>query len=202
MKAYLTGSRELGELRSFEWYYLWNLCDRTPIRLRGHEKAVMCLAFHPDGNRMISGGVDGTVRVWDLAVRRAVHVLPGTGSVVHCVAFSPDGRWMAAGDAAGGLRLREVDTGRERDLVGHGGGLRSVAFSPDNIHLLSCEAGGLIVQWNVRSGEREFDLRHVHQEKGVAPIVVTGGPQLLKARSRPTVQTAKRSYPRGRTSGC
>ena len=40
------------------------------------------------------------------------------------------------------------------------------------------EAGGLIVQWDVRTGEREFDLRHRHQEEGVAPGVVgTNGPE-------------------------
>ncbi len=78
LKAYRTGPRALGDLRGFEWYYLANLCDRTPIRLLGHEKAVICVAFHPDGNRVVSGGADGTVRVWDLTGRRASR-LPGHG---------------------------------------------------------------------------------------------------------------------------
>ncbi len=202
LKVYRVGPREQGDLRGFEWHYLWNLCDRTPIRLRGHEKAVICVAFHPDGKRVVSGGVDGTVRVWDLTGRRAVHVFPGTGVVVHCVAVSPNGRWLAAGDAAGGLRLWELEKGQERALLGHEIGLRSVVFSPDNIHLLSCDAGGLIVQWDVRTGEREFDLHHVHQEEGVAPGRAARTARSPSAsRSRPTLRTAKRSYPWGRTSG-
>ncbi len=83
---------------------------------------------------MVSGVEEGTVRVWDLASRRALHVFPGTGGVIHCVAVSPDGQWLAAGDAAGGLRLWELDTGRERALTGHKGVLPSVAFSPDRLH--------------------------------------------------------------------
>ncbi len=132
------------------------------------------MAFHPDGKRVVSGGVDGTMRVWDLSSGQAIREFPGKGGPVHCVAVSPDGRWLAAGDAAGGLRLWELETFRERALRGHESGLRSVAFSPGRYsrHLLSCDAGGLIVQWDLRSGEREFPpLRHRHQEEGVAPGV-------------------------------
>ena len=178
LKAYLTGPRALAELRSFEWYYLTNLCDRSPIRLRGHEKAVICLAFHPDGNRMASGGTDGTVRVWDLASRRAIQVIRGTGGPIHAVAFSPDGRWLASGDARGGLRLRDLETGGERVLAGHDSGLWSLAFSPrDSRHLLSADARGLILQWGVESGGIEFRLFHSEQEEPPAPIVVGKGPQ-------------------------
>jgi len=88
---------------------------------------------------------------------------------------------LAAGDAGDGLRLWELETVRERALTGHGNGLQSVAFSPDSRHLLSCDAGGLIVQWNVTTGEREFDLRHRGQEGGVAPdVVVANGQELLR----------------------
>ena len=151
------------DLRGFEWYYLTKLCDQTPIRLLGHDKAVMCVAFHSDGNRIVSGGVDGTVRIWDLAGRRAIRIFDGARGAVHCVAVSPDGRWLAAGDAKGGLRLWEFATGKVRGLRGHQSRLSSVAFSPDSRHLLSAEAAGLIVQWDAGTGEYEFDLSQTQQ---------------------------------------
>src|SRR5262249_28653679 len=124
LKVYQTGPKALTGLRGFEWYYLANLCDQTPMRLRGHQKAVICVAFHPDGNRVASGAADGTVRVWDLARSGPPRVFPGKGGSVHCVAISPDGRWLAAGDAGGSVRLWELETERERFLAGHESGLR------------------------------------------------------------------------------
>ncbi len=50
-------------------------------------------------------------------------------------------------------------------MAGHKSGLRSVAFSArrDSLHLLSCDVGGLIAQWDVGTGKRDFDLLHRHE---------------------------------------
>ncbi len=98
---------------------------------------------------MVSGGEDGSVRVWDLSSRRELYKFTGKGGSVHAVAVSPDRRWLAAGDAGGGLRLWSLKTHQERALTGHQSGIRSVAFSPDGRRLLSCRRGRRIVQWNV-----------------------------------------------------
>ena len=80
LETYRTGPRALADLRGFEWYYLANLCDPALVRLRGHRRAVICVAFHPDGNRLVSGGSDGTVRVWDRAGRPGLACLRGRGT--------------------------------------------------------------------------------------------------------------------------
>jgi WD40 repeat protein len=46
---------------------LWRASDGYPIsRLLGHTMSVNALAFSPDGKNIISGGHDGTIRVWGI----------------------------------------------------------------------------------------------------------------------------------------
>jgi serine/threonine protein kinase len=51
------------KLRGFEWGSLWRLCDGELPTLRGHTKAVTCVAYSPDGLRLASASGDKTVKV-------------------------------------------------------------------------------------------------------------------------------------------
>ena len=46
---------------------LWDLATgREGGRCKGHEGWVGCLAVSPDGSILASGGVDGSVRLWEM----------------------------------------------------------------------------------------------------------------------------------------
>jgi WD40 repeat protein len=46
---------------------LWRASDGYPLsRLLGHTMSIEALAFSPDGKKLISGGYDGTIRVWGI----------------------------------------------------------------------------------------------------------------------------------------
>src|SRR5215510_13908435 len=42
------------DMRGFEWYYLWRLCHRDLLTLKGHGDVVRSVAFSPDGRRLAS----------------------------------------------------------------------------------------------------------------------------------------------------
>lgn len=89
---------------------LWNATDGALIReMPGHERDVYCVAFHPDGNSLLSGDLMGKLKKWDVATgdlaaefdASALHSYNGGQQVdfggVRGIAASPDGRYLSAG---------------------------------------------------------------------------------------------------------
>lgn len=76
-----------------------------PIVLRGHADAVTSIAFSPDGRRIVSGGRDGTLRVWDTATGQETFAFSAHADGVTCVAFSHDGHRVASAGGEGTVRI-------------------------------------------------------------------------------------------------
>jgi WD40 repeat protein len=62
-------------------------------KLVGHRREVRTVVYAPDG-RLVSGGADKRVIVWDSASREAVETIKA-GGVVYATAVSPDGKRLA-----------------------------------------------------------------------------------------------------------
>src|SRR5262249_9354772 len=65
---------------------------RLVCECRGHTDVVQCLAFCPDGSRLISGSTDQTIKVWELVGGQETLALREHSGPIRGLAFSPDGR--------------------------------------------------------------------------------------------------------------
>lgn len=109
------------------------------ISTDGHQGAITCLCFSLCGRRILTGGADATLRLWDLEEGRAIRTFTGHRDRVHSVSLSGDGRLALSAsftpysrDSDNSLRLWDVESGTcLRIIEGRAEGATSVALSAD-----------------------------------------------------------------------
>jgi WD40 repeat protein len=78
--------------------------------LQGHTDYVNAVAISPDGNRIVSGSDDETVRVWDMQTGEGVGApFRGHTGPVRSVAISPDGKRIVSGSKDRTIRVWDID---------------------------------------------------------------------------------------------
>ena len=65
-----------------------------------------------DGTRIISGGADGTIKVWNSVTDKVINTFYGHSGWVHSVSFSNDGTRIVSGGADGTIKVWNSVTGK------------------------------------------------------------------------------------------
>ena len=94
----LSGSEDQSPDRLDVWF-----AQRLAM-MKGHQQYVLSSQFSPDGSRLVTASLDGSVRVWDGREGDALDVL-SNGGTLRTAAFSPDGERIAAGGTDGVVQI-------------------------------------------------------------------------------------------------
>ena len=108
--------------------------------LHGHTHQVNSVAYSPDGNQIVSGSWDNTIRVWNIITGQCVAgPFQEHTDAVTSVAYSPDGNKIVSGSDDNTIRVWNATTGMcvEGPFQGHTGPVTSVAYSPDGNKIVS-----------------------------------------------------------------
>ena len=117
----------------------------------GHAQAVTAVALSRDGTRALTGSLDHTARVWDLADGRCLAVFDGHEGRVTAVALA-DGGALTAGED-GVLRHWDLETGQERHrLAGHVGEVTAIVPVGEGEQALSAGVDRSVRAWDLAEG--------------------------------------------------
>jgi WD40 repeat protein len=155
--------------------------DASAARLMiqdGHNGAIQCVAFSPNGKLVVTGGMDATARLWDVQTGKQVHVFRGHAGGIQSICFSPDGKRVLTGSLDRTARLWDVQTGKQiQSLEGHAEAVSSVAFNFDGNRMLTGGWDRKAALWDVESG-KQLQLFEGHN-LGVSSVAFSPNDQLV-----------------------
>ncbi|MBI4025314.1 MAG: protein kinase [Verrucomicrobia bacterium] len=121
-----------------------------------HTGGVVSVFMSTNGQWALSGGYDGTLKLWNVAEGNCLRSFRGNENPVSSVCLSNDGRWVLGGSFDGTLRLWDARSGEcLRTFDGHKEpGSTVVCLSKDGRWAISGSHGDHTLRlWNIERGE-------------------------------------------------
>jgi WD40 repeat protein len=128
--------------------------------LTSHTDAITVLAFSPDGQFLVSGSVDKTIKLWNVKTGQLIRTLSRHTDKIHALAISLDSQLLASAGSEKDktIKLWNLKTGRLIRTVVNGAQIASVSFSSDGKHLIDTSLVPNSVEhqvqvWHVKTGK-------------------------------------------------
>jgi RNA polymerase sigma factor (sigma-70 family) len=137
------------------------------------------LAFAPEGKTLVTIGMDGVLRVWEVATGKEQRRFPGFAGGVWAMAFSPNGDALAL--AEGGSTVRLIDPISGKDLSptdGHRNHVSWAAVTADGRTVVTAAHDHSLRFWDPATG-RELRRRALPGADNFVTQLLPGGKTYL-----------------------
>jgi WD40 repeat protein/transcriptional regulator with XRE-family HTH domain len=147
------------------WHMLPDLPNRALIRtLAGSIKEVTTCAISPNGDYIVSGSFDCTLKVWDARTGAERLTLYGHTDLVWGCAISPSSDFIVSAARDNTLKIWDAQTGANRlTLRGHKGSVEACAVSPRGDYIVSASEDNTLRVWDAQTGRERLTL-HGHKD--------------------------------------
>jgi WD40 repeat protein len=120
--AFSPDGKELASATKKSVVQIWNLATGESRALGGFQPSdnIRHIVFSPHGERLVGGGDDGKIRVWDTDKMNLERVVEAHIAKIQGLAFSPDGSLLASSSEDKTIKLwNTTDWKWQKTLIGH-----------------------------------------------------------------------------------
>jgi WD40 repeat protein len=136
---------------------LYDVRGQEMRRFSGHTATIKSIAFSADGKRLLTGGDDKTIRLWDVKTGREVQRFTGRhGAGITALAFIRGADQFVSASKDQTVRAWDIRTGLEAEKYdAQAGQVLDVAVSPDGKRVASAHFDTTIRIWTL-AGARQI----------------------------------------------
>ncbi|MDZ8051700.1 MAG: protein kinase domain-containing protein [Aulosira sp. ZfuVER01] len=175
-------------------YEVWKITKSLPSKtvayeklalansLTGHSGSIYSLAFSVNGETLISGSADKSIKIWNLQTGALKNTLNLHSDEVNSVAISSDDQTLVSGSKDGNIKIVYLPIGNlKTTLPKSQNSVNSVAISPDGKTLVSGGEDKKIKIWDLQTGELTNTLNG--HTKSVMPVAISPDGQTIASGS-------------------
>ncbi|XP_076010260.1 transducin-like enhancer protein 4 isoform X8 [Genypterus blacodes] len=138
---------------------VWDLHNQTLVRqFQGHTDGASCIDISNDGTKLWTGGLDNTVRSWDLREGRQLQQHDFT-SQIFSLGYCPTGEWLAVGMENSNVEVLHVTKPDKYQLHLHESCVLSLRFAHCGKWFVSTGKDNLLNAWRTPYGASIFQSK-------------------------------------------
>jgi len=136
--------------------------NRRVFALSGHGSMVRSVNYNPSGSRIVSGGCDRHIKVWDAISGGnpifSFDAITGIGlDCVYSTEYSHNGKKIVSGADDNSVKMWNAFNGKNIFTIQLDGTVRSVGFNNDSSRIVSSSREAVQI-WNARQGSSIMNL--------------------------------------------
>nr|XP_033810890.1 transducin-like enhancer protein 1 isoform X2 [Geotrypetes seraphini] len=138
---------------------VWDLQNQTLVRqFQGHTDGASCIDISSDGTKLWTGGLDNTVRCWDLREGRQLQQ-HDFSSQIFSLGYCPTGEWLAVGMESSNVEVLHVSKPDKYQLHLHESCVLSLQFASCGKWFVSTGKDNLLNAWRTPYGASIFQSK-------------------------------------------
>ncbi|TPP67412.1 Transducin enhancer protein 3 [Fasciola gigantica] len=138
---------------------VWDIHNGILVRqYQGHSEGASCVDIRPDGTKLWTGGLDKTVRCWDLRDHSQINQFD-LSAQVFSLGYCPSGDWLAVGLETDQVEVFSPNHPERYQLTLHESCVLSLRFSHSGLWFTSTGKDHCLYGWRTPYGANLFQVK-------------------------------------------